>query len=398
MDDTSASSVTQGSCYVRSIKAFKRKNKSNPKENRGGDDDEIISNRESKHQRILSLVNSEEDKLRMLNLINNEEDKLLSILDADLLLHVLSFLPTMEAIRTCILSKRWKSLWTCIPSLSFSLCGTPFKTVYEFVSFVDKTLTLNRCSKIFKFQLDFQGFCHGQKLYLDEEVLDRWTLFATKLEVEELSLLLYEFLEDCNLNYNYALPSHIFECSTLTKLYLSHCNIVPHPVITWTMLKSLSINKTKLSDDVIWKVMSGSPALEVLEIHRCIGLSRIDISSGSLRKLVIEENWIRNSINDDAINLAYGGLEIFAPNIKELEILGFFMRKCQLLDVSSLVEAHLVFQLANDTAAYYRDSQIMLRDLLSGVRLVKKLTLGSWCFQVRFISASFCLMFYIKFV
>lgn len=312
------------------------------------------------------------------------EDRI-SSLDDRVLLHVLSFLPTLDAIRTCVLSKRWIWLWTSIPCLSFNLEGTPCKTVDQFIFFVQNTLILNRSSKIFKFHIDFEEHWRGFHVKLDSKVIDTWIRFATRADVEELSLGLYDSLKE-KLTCNYQLPGHIFACSSLTKLHLSRCNIVPHGVITWTLLKSLSIKTTELSDDVMRQVFSGSPILEVLVISQCVGLNRLDITSTSLRKLVIEDYCLLEKPDSSFV---YTTLEIFAPNILALEILGYFGKKCRLVDVSSLVSVHVGFELDRmhicdhtSIIKYYKESQNMLRELLSALRRVKELTLGLWCLQV----------------
>jgi hypothetical protein len=56
--------------------------------------------------------------------LNEEEDidgnnKCLSNLPEEILLHILSFLPTKDVVRTSVLSKRWDYLWASIPNLVF---------------------------------------------------------------------------------------------------------------------------------------------------------------------------------------------------------------------------------------------------------------------------------------
>jgi hypothetical protein len=51
---------------------------------------------------------------------NQNEQDMISDLSDCLLLHILSFLNTKQAVQTCILSKRWINLWKNLPSLTLS--------------------------------------------------------------------------------------------------------------------------------------------------------------------------------------------------------------------------------------------------------------------------------------
>lgn len=78
----------------------------------------------------------------------------------------------------------------------------------------------------------------------------------------------------------------------------------------------------------------GCPKLKYLKLDNCCQVNRLDIMSASLRKLVID-NYFMGGSDDPVFEL-----EIVAPKIESLQILGYFcMRKCRIKDVSSLVEA-----------------------------------------------------------
>lgn len=49
------------------------------------------------------------------------EDRI-SQLPEDLILHILSLLPTKDVIATTVLSKQWRSLWKMVPILMFDSC------------------------------------------------------------------------------------------------------------------------------------------------------------------------------------------------------------------------------------------------------------------------------------
>ncbi|XP_045796095.1 F-box/LRR-repeat protein At4g14103-like isoform X1 [Trifolium pratense] len=67
------------------------------------------------------------------------EDKL-SDLPNCILIHILSFLNTKDAVQTCILSKRWKCIWKYIPTLT--LHYSKFSTLKSFDQFVSRVLSL----------------------------------------------------------------------------------------------------------------------------------------------------------------------------------------------------------------------------------------------------------------
>ncbi|KAJ6297547.1 hypothetical protein OIU78_023162 [Salix suchowensis] len=111
----------------------------------------------------------------------------LNDLSQDILLHILSFLPTLESITTSLISKKWKYLWSLVPSLNFSYIHFPiyksfFTTRQFFSEFVDRTLILRPHLPLQKFRLEFiyedRYGCH----------VDSWVRYAIRNRVSELDL------------------------------------------------------------------------------------------------------------------------------------------------------------------------------------------------------------------
>ncbi|CAJ2678310.1 unnamed protein product [Trifolium pratense] len=83
--------------------------------------------------------------------IEMSEDKL-SDLPNCILVHILSFLNIKDAVRTCILSKRWKHIWKYIPTLTLHYSN--FSTLKSFDQFVSRVLSL-RDNSIVLHAIDF---------------------------------------------------------------------------------------------------------------------------------------------------------------------------------------------------------------------------------------------------
>ncbi|XP_058782795.1 F-box/LRR-repeat protein At3g26922-like isoform X1 [Vicia villosa] len=94
-------------------------------------------------------------RIRMPNSTRKKVHKdMLSDLPECIILHILSSLNTKDAVRTCILSSRWKDLWKRLPALSFDY--RDFRTGDIFNEFVFKALSL-RDSSISLHTLDFDN-------------------------------------------------------------------------------------------------------------------------------------------------------------------------------------------------------------------------------------------------
>ncbi|KAE9461825.1 hypothetical protein C3L33_06300, partial [Rhododendron williamsianum] len=274
----------------------------------------------------------------------------ISELPDSILVHILSLLGIEDAVRTQVLSKRWRFLWTFLPSLVFYYYesdddrgeGEDFRLARntEFVTFVEKTLFASNC-KLKKFEVDFY---YGPRFASN---VDSWTRFAVGKGVEELDLQLCPDATDTE----YELPQLLYDNSWFKELRFSHCRVIPEGNVAWYSLKKLSIGHVEFSNDVIERVLTGSPVLETLTLE---------------------------SVKSDD-----SGLEISAPYLLSLEMSGSLGCNCRFTNISSLVDAVFncnieCFEEDND---YERIRNIVVVFLASLVH-VKNLTLGTWAIEV----------------
>ncbi|KAK7836432.1 hypothetical protein CFP56_022498 [Quercus suber] len=142
------------------------------------------------------------------------------------------------------------------------------------------------------------------------------------------------------------MDTHCRSISMLMSLFLNWIFISmkynSQGLVGWSSLKFLCIGYTALSEDVINEVLMGSPRLEFLKL-----------------KLVIDSCY---SKCHEPIEL-----EIVAPKIESLEILGNFYRK-------------------NDEEEEVRkDSVEVVSELFENLHQVKKLIVGKWCLKQYFM-------------
>ncbi|KAM6570530.1 hypothetical protein CsatB_018515 [Cannabis sativa] len=217
--------------------------------------------------------------------LTQEEDKISKLPDA-IITHILSFLPTSkDLVPTMLLSKRWKLIWYSVLTLSFS--DLTLSDTKKFCNFVDNFLkhhkrgmSLMSYSLITSFKLKMYWYDTSQ-----DDHIDKWLAFAVENKFKEISI---NFT-----NGWYCLPQTVLVNTVyLTMLKLSKVRLDSHYSFSFPSLKSLSLESVHLPDnDVVDKLLLGSPSLENLQLH-CCALStnrELNIRSLSLKFLEIHQ-------------------------------------------------------------------------------------------------------------
>ncbi|KAI6705735.1 hypothetical protein NL676_008697 [Syzygium grande] len=190
--------------------------------------------------------------------------------------------------------------------------------------------------------------------------IDSWVHFAIDHQVEELLLKLNILWWDMWWK-GYILSPLLNNCSSLTKLSLRGCHVSSSDTISWSSLKSLSIQN--VSDDVLRKILMGSPVLEYLKLIGCRGVK--GIQSRSLRELVVDSTVVESP------------LEISTPRLLSLRVkVDFFYEIMRINEAPSLVEAELDF----DSPA--KSDCCLLKDMLCKLQNASQIVFGAWCLRV----------------
>ena len=184
----------------------------------------------------------------------------ISTLPDSLLCHILSFLPTPDAIRTSILSSRWRPLWTLLPTLYFNHRDIP-QITHPLEDIVSSVLTLRNTgpdpAPIHKLSIFLFQSCVSTHL-------ETWVAASIRLCLQELELYLQrsEILE---------LPRSIFFSTTLAVLKLSG-NILLNTPPSSALLPSLKIMKlvsvSYANRDTLSTLLAACPFLRDLTINR----------------------------------------------------------------------------------------------------------------------------------
>ncbi|XP_057771466.1 putative F-box protein At1g49610 isoform X3 [Salvia miltiorrhiza] len=257
----------------------------------------------------------------------------LSELPDSLIFHIFWSLPMTDVVRTTILSKRWKNLWTTAPYLNFDNAAMGFEEDTKLRNFVDLALLRWNGLRVLKFKFT-SGYEFDEPMYLGT---DLWVQFAKDKGVEELYLhILFEINDNDDI---YWVPQCVYSCSSLKVLSFEDCNLRVYGNVQWNHLKSLTIiNGDEVTERVINQILCGSPRLEVLIMSFLDIGENLCIQSTSLKVLSIHRYF------QFCAELCWDSeLRICTPNLHTLEIKGAPYKKCLLVNVSSLTHATLAF-------------------------------------------------------
>ncbi|CAI9303617.1 unnamed protein product [Lactuca saligna] len=290
--------------------------------------------------------------------MSNSDD--ISQLPDCILHHILSFIPTKDDVKTSILSKRWKNLWTSVSNLDFDdallykeIEGQDPPDEICFMNFVDRVLLFRDTSTIHKFRLSCRVCFNPSRIH-------SWISSAIIHNVHELDLCL--FVED-----PFLLPQSIFSSRSLTTLKIEmNCVLQIPSFINFPHLKTLHLSLITFPDDELTqKLFAGCLVLEELVLLDCewTNLKNVMISSPNLKRLTIDDLPYFGPPDDSR------GCKIMidAMNLVFFKYTGYLSNEILLCGVLKLVKADISVSILHERQ---KEVAFHVVDLLNGIQTV----------------------------
>ncbi|KAL2546305.1 F-box/FBD/LRR-repeat protein [Forsythia ovata] len=206
------------------------------------------------------------------------EQDLISDLPQSIIETILTKLPIKDAVRTSILSSKWRYKWATLTQLAFddkcvTLCNDRAIVENNLANFITRFLFLHD-GPIHKFSLSTS--------YLQSSYdIVQWLLFLSRKDIKELVLELGE-------GEWFRAPSCLFSCKKLTRLELVRCELDPPPCFKgFFCLKYLNLQQVLIPPDDIECLIASCPLLESLTLSYFDSLE-LTVSAPNLKHLILE--------------------------------------------------------------------------------------------------------------
>ncbi|KAH0470047.1 hypothetical protein IEQ34_001605 [Dendrobium chrysotoxum] len=263
------------------------------------------------------------------------EDRI-SCLPESVLQSILTMMPLKSAIRTDVLSKKWRNLWkyslSTATELDFGQDLVNNLSAIEFVETVNRYLSLHVCKKLERFHVFFSPF----DLFASD--IQRWISYAIGKGVRYLDIDLSQgfkykkFGEFTHGRSPFELPSSLFDCDSLIDLSLCCCNFnTPLNLSHFGGLQSLSLSHSNISEEMLQSFLTVCSLLESLSLRSCqqLGAISIMVPNLKLKRLIIRDC---RSVDLLVIN---------APKLQSFHYFGRLCIQTQFLNISSLKDASI---------------------------------------------------------
>ncbi|XP_073008856.1 putative FBD-associated F-box protein At5g53635 isoform X1 [Typha latifolia] len=223
------------------------------------------------------------------------EDRLSDLPDT-LRLHILGFLPFKYAIRTGVLSSRWRGLWSYRwpqPS-SLYLSSSSSSSDSSFAASVDRCFSLRGCRRMDSLSLSFH---RGQALSAD---LLRWLDYAAACAVADLHIDLHPPPSSSSVrrgprrygpvDVSSLVFGSVIDSPLIVRLTLRGFHLSASPISSLNMgssLQVLNLYDISITDAALRKIVFSCPVLLSLDVRCCRDLRHLAISSPRLTSLAI---------------------------------------------------------------------------------------------------------------
>ncbi|KAA8532815.1 hypothetical protein F0562_033068 [Nyssa sinensis] len=205
---------------------------------------------------------------------------IISELPRNVIESILECLPVQDAVRTSILSRKWRYNWAMLPQLIFDYHFFEYldnkdDQVSDFASVINKILLLH-IGPILKFIL-YNPPGHS----LRTEDIDQWILFLSRNGIRDFTL-------QNSSDVRYKLPTQLFACPELTHLTLSKCTFNPPSAFRgFRNLIRLQFRAVAYAADSFGSFISSCPRLEILTLDFCSGSGHFIIHAPNLKHLCV---------------------------------------------------------------------------------------------------------------
>lgn len=276
-----------------------------------------------------------------------EKKDRLSSLPESILVLILSFLPTHDAVRTMLVKKSFSTLWTLLSTLDLDEGYFDFCEVIDddddytesitqdlpFFIFVRNVLMRHKRPHIDKFRVSITTMLYWdiERRSLGHE-LETWITFALRKQVKVLEFI-GGMIEP---GYDFFKWPHVFINDSLVELRLEAINMNSLTHVRLSSLRILRLIMVEMSSGALGQIIQGSPSLKELEIYNCGDLSMLSFAAPNIEKLKVDISLFSffYGEEDDLILL-----RINCPNLKSFEFTGF-VDTVDFINLSSLVDVN----------------------------------------------------------
>ncbi|XP_071735687.1 F-box/FBD/LRR-repeat protein At1g13570-like [Rutidosis leptorrhynchoides] len=181
---------------------------------------------------------------------------IISSLPQNIIETILTLMPIRDALRTSILSKKWRYSWMTMPKLVFdnnlvrAISGTGILLKYKLVNAIFHVLLLHSGPTILKFELSVN------KLGMETE-FDQIILFLSR-RINVKCLIIENNSDPC-----YKLPTSFFLIKGLESLELFCCDFEPPLTFNgFNKLRDVYFEDVRVTAEVLQNFLSSCPLLE----------------------------------------------------------------------------------------------------------------------------------------
>ncbi|KAM1256859.1 hypothetical protein EV1_030659 [Malus domestica] len=313
----------------------------------------------------------------------------ISGLPDEIICHILSFLITEEAVKTSVLSRRWKNVWAYNPNIDLCDLGCGRRINSDNFEGIVNLVLLSRGS------LDIHRFSLTCEDFVNYSCFDVWIRSAVSHNVVELVLDLVDggfsqkldLIDGETVSYyvGFELPKSLYMCNTLVvlKLRLQPSFTITPPSNCFPSLKFLKLMFDCLDIESMEKLISCCPVLEDLNIDcKLVDLDEFPVLRFNISALKLNKLQVYLYQGTSEIPRAYQiFVNVNAPSLEKFDLQDEYMAIYSWNKAKSLSRAKIDFKqlhrfqgIDND---YILESADRMQRLFEGLLYVKDLSVSA---------------------